>query len=88
MMPNFVWRSAVALQISEFPCPLKMTTTEVDDLLDAMRSLTLRSNDIKGSKSIAKSKLLSKESDEVDLERLFLTPNQRFSDEWLNKLQQ
>ena len=65
-----------------------MATTDVDELLDAMRSLTLPSNDIKGSKPIAESKLLSKESEEEDLEKLFLTPNQRFSDEWLNKLQQ
>lgn len=65
-----------------------MTTTAADELLDAMSSLTLRSNDVKGSELIAESKLLSKESEKEDLERLFLTPNKRFSDEWLNKLQQ
>ena len=65
-----------------------MATGGVDGLLDAMRSLTLRSNDIKGSKSIDESKSSSKESEEENLEKLFLTPNQRFSDEWLNKLQQ
>jgi hypothetical protein len=65
-----------------------MGTTDVDELLDAMRLLTLPSNDIKGSKPTAERKLSSKENEKGDLEKLFLTPNHRFSDEWLNKLQQ
>ena len=65
-----------------------MTTTDFDELLDAMSSLTLPSSDIKQGKTITQNKLSLKEDEETDLEKLFLAPNQRFSDEWLNKLQQ
>lgn len=54
------------------------------ELLEAMGKLTLppdNSDEGKANKP-------SLDSSTVELEKLFLSPDQRFSDEWLNKLQQ
>jgi hypothetical protein len=65
-----------------------MATTDANELLDAMRSVTLPPNDLKQSNISTDNVVPSKDDLEIDLEKLFLTPNQRFSTEWLNKLQQ
>jgi len=54
------------------------------ELIDAMRSITLSSSTAASSRpGVRKNK-----QDKVDLEKLFLTPDNRLSAEWLNKLQQ
>lgn len=54
------------------------------ELLEAMGKLTLPPDNLDEEKADKPSSDLST----VGLEKLFLSPEQRFSDEWLNKLQQ
>lgn len=66
----------------------EMAATEHGDVFEAMRSLTLASDDRRDVDAGLMSKEPSKEEIETKLEKLFLSPNQRFDDEWLNRLQQ
>jgi len=59
-----------------------MSPEEQSRLLNAMRALTL-SKDAQDDPSVDQDT-----SNETDLEAMFLAPEHRFSDEWLNKLQQ
>jgi len=53
-------------------------------LIDAMRGVTLSSSAAVSSKPDGR----KDKQDRVDLEKLILTPDNRLSGEWLNKLQQ
>jgi hypothetical protein len=59
-----------------------------NDLLEAMRSLILPSNETEDRKTSRPREIPSEKGLPTDLEKLFLTPSQTFSEEWLNKLQQ
>jgi len=54
------------------------------ELIDAMRSVTLSSSTAVSSKPDRR----KDNQDKVDLETLILTPDNRLSREWLDKLQQ
>ena len=62
--------------------------TEDNDLLYAMRCLTVAQNDEQTTRKSPASRKPAKDDVEKKLESLFLTPNQRFSEDWLNKLQE
>ena len=58
------------------------------ELLKAMSELTLPPDDANEMKSLSDTQMSSTDKSTAELEKLFLSPDQRFSDEWLNKLQQ
>jgi hypothetical protein len=59
-----------------------MADVDYDELYKAMKAVALREE---GTVDDAK---YTEEEPEVDLEKMFLTPSNRFSEHWLNKLQQ
>ena len=58
------------------------------ELLKAMSKLTLPPDDANEMESSSDTQRSSTDESAAELEKLFLSPDQRFSDEWLNKLQQ
>jgi len=58
------------------------------ELLEAMGKLTVPPDDTSEMKSSSNTQKPSTDKSTAELEKLFLSPRQRFSDEWLNKLQQ
>ena len=58
------------------------------ELLKAMSELTLPPDDSHEMKSSSDTQRSSTDKSTTELEKLFLSPEQRFSDESLNKLQQ
>ena len=65
-----------------------MVATKTDKLLEAMGSLSLSSNIPNENNPLSEKETSLKNDTEIDLEKLFLTPDHRFSGEWLNKLQE
>jgi hypothetical protein len=61
---------------------------EHNKLLNAMKSLSLTSKDTETTLLTAEKSTPSTEQIHAELEEMFLTPNQQFSEHWLNKLQQ
>jgi hypothetical protein len=58
------------------------------ELLKAMSELSLPPDDANEMKSSSDTQKPSTDMSTAELEKMFLSPDQRFSDEWLNKLQQ
>jgi hypothetical protein len=58
------------------------------ELLKAMSKLTLPLDDANEMESSSDTQRSSTDESAGELEKLFLSPDQRFSDEWLNKVQQ
>jgi len=58
------------------------------ELLEAMSKLNLPQDDTYKMGSSSDTQQPSTDMSTAELEKLFLSPDQRFSDEWLNKLQQ
>ena len=65
-----------------------MSHSENEELLEAMKSVMLPPAERNESNSSVLNRISSTEDEEANLERLFLTPNQRFSEDWLKKLQE
>ena len=66
---------------------LIMSTDDHDALLEAMAAVTL-TDDVPNGTLKHNDEEMSTEEMHAELEKMFLTPNQQFSDDWLNKLQQ
>lgn len=65
-----------------------MATEQQRRLLKAMEAVSLPLGDAEKKSNPPSKKETSEESLESELERLYLAPDQQFSEEWLNKLQQ
>jgi hypothetical protein len=65
-----------------------MATEQQRRLLKAMEAVALPLNDVGKKRNLLNNEEPSEEDLESELERLYLAPDQKFSEEWLNKLQQ
>lgn len=61
-----------------------MAQVDLNALYKAMKAVTLSSNAAGNGENLPEDDAETR----VDLEKMFLTPNKEFSEEWLNKIQQ